>query len=183
ELPKAEWKILANRIEDILKGQSTLQPPEKHIEELARRYAALIKDRRPQGSASMQEPQELQPILRTVDLRSVRNGMVRTIGAEYVGVEFYRRLGMERILAELGLSQEQQRMAALLIVGRLVAPASERSTREWVRYRSGVSELLGSWVKGVSLSALYRGTSAGRGEEALWSGGEDRSLRFDQRLL
>src|SRR5208337_3633235 len=187
ELPKAEWKILANRIEDILKGQSTLQPPEKHIEELARRYAALIKDRRPQGSASTQKPQELQPILATVDLRSVRNGMVRTIGAEYVGVEFYRKLGIERILSELGLSEEQQRIAALLIVGRLVAPASERSTREWVRYRSGLSELLGSWVKGVSLSALYRGTdtlySAKDRIEELLRGEEKRLFGLEEKIV
>jgi len=187
ELPKAEWKILANRIEDILKGQSTLQPPEKHIEELARRYAALIKDRRHQGSASTQKPQELQPILRTVDVRSVRSGMVRTIGAEYVGVEFYRKLGMERILAELGLSEEQQRIAAILIVGRLTAPASERSTREWVRHRSGLSELLGSWVKGVSLSALYRGTdtlySAKDRIEELLRGQEKKLFGLEEKIV
>jgi transposase len=113
--------------------------------------------------------------------------MVRTIGAEYVGVEFYRKLGMERILAELGLSQEQQRMAALLIVGRLVAPASERSTREWVRYRSGVSELLGSWVKGVSLSALYRGTdtlySAKDRIEELLRGEEKRLFGLEEKIV
>jgi len=190
ELPKVQWKLLANRIEDILKGQSTLQPAENHIEELAQRYAALIQDRRHQGLTSMQEPQELQPILRTVDLRSVRSGMVRTIGAEYVGVEFYRKLGMERILAQLGLSEEQQRIAALLIVGRLVAPASERSTREWVRHRSGLSELLGSWVKGVSLSGLYRGTDTLyedkdrieellRGQEKALFGLEEKIVLYD----
>ena len=186
DLPKAEWKILANRIEDILKGQSTLQAPEKHVEKLAQHYAALIRERR-QSSPSMQGPQEAQPVLATVDLRSVRSGMVRTIGAEYVGVEFYRKLGMERILAELGLSEEQQRIAAILIVGRLTAPASERSTREWVRHRSGLSELLGSWVKGVSLSALYRGTdtlySAKDRIEELLRGQEKKLFGLEEKIV
>lgn len=158
ELPKDQWKILADRIDQILTAQKPLRPPEQHIEKLAQHYAALIRQRRGEKQDSAGKPPEAQPILRTVDLRSVRAGLVRTIGAEYVGVEFYRKLGMERILAQAGLDEEQQRIAAILIVGRLVRPASELSTLGWVRHRSGLSELLGSWVKGVSLSGLYRGT-------------------------
>jgi hypothetical protein len=99
-------------------------------------------------------------------------------------------MGMERILAQLGLSEEQQRIAALLIVGRLVAPTSERSTREWVRHRSGLSELLGNWVKGVSLSGLYRRTDTLhegkdrieellRGEEKTLFGREEKIVLYD----
>ena len=96
-------------------------------------------------------------------------------------------MGMERILAQLGLSEEQQRIAALLSVGRVVAPTSERSTREWVRHRSGLSELLGSWVKGVSLSALYRGTDTLYGAkdriEELLRGAEKKLFGLEEKIV
>jgi len=94
-------------------------------------------------------------------------------------VEYARRLGLERALVEAGLSEDEARIGLVLSVGRLVAPASELSTFEWVRHRSGLSELIGGWAKGVSLSALYRATDVlyehrQRIEELLV--GEDRKL-------
>jgi len=52
------------------------------------------------------------------------------------------------------------RGALALVVGRLVAPASERATRIWLRERSGLSELLGAQIKKYSLNGLYRLTDA-----------------------
>lgn len=160
ELPKELWKVLANRIEQILNGQPRLTELTEEVEGLAQHYAGLLKKRRKQRAEGAGEPKEPQALLRTVDLRSVRVSTVRTIGAEYVGVAQARRLGLERILAEAGLREEELRGALALIVGRLVAPASERATRIWLRERSGLSELLGAQIKGLSLNALYRLTDA-----------------------
>lgn len=160
DLPKDQWKSLADRIEQILSGQRLLEPLPEGIEVLAQHYAGLLRMRRaarPDFDSVREAP---QPILRTVDLRSVRSGIVRSVGAEHIGVEYARRLGMERAFIEAGLSEEEARVGLLLSVGRLVAPASELSTLGWVRQRSGLSELVGSWAKGVSLSALYRATDA-----------------------
>lgn len=158
ELPKEQWKVLADRIAGIVSGQRSLSPVPETIEALAHHYASLLKQRRVgqlEGAGQRQAP---EPMLRTVDLRSLRTKGVRTVGAEHIGVEYARRLGLERTFVEAGLTEEEARVGLLLTVARLVAPASERSTLEWVRHRSGLSELIGSWAKGVSLSALYRGT-------------------------
>lgn len=179
DLPKDQWKSLADRIEGILNGQRLLSPLAEPVEALAQHYAALLKKRR-RAQADDRSPQEAsQPILRTVDLRSVRTGTMRTVGAEHLAVEYARRLGLERAFIEAGLSEQEARVGLLLVVGRLVAPASELATFGWVRHRSGFSELVGSWAKGVSLSALYRSTDAlyahrQRIEELLL--GEERKL-------
>lgn len=160
ELPKDQWKSLADRIAAIVSGQRPLSPVPESIEALAQHYASLLKQRHVGQSERTAQRQAPEPILRTVDLRSVRTKGVRTVGAEHIGVEYARRLGLERAFVEAGLSEEEARVGLLLTVGRLVAPASELSTLGWVRHRSGLSELIGSWAKGVSLSALYRATDA-----------------------
>ena len=177
ELPKDQWKSLADRIEQVVNGQRPLSPLSERVEALAQHYAALLKKRRGAQSGSAQEAPE--PILRRVDLRSVRTGTIRTVGAEHLAVEYARRVSLERAFVEAGLSEDEARVGLLLVVGRLVAPASELATFGWVRHRSGLSELVGSWAKGVSLSALYRGTDAlythrQRIEELLL--GEERKL-------
>jgi transposase len=160
DLPKSQWKMLADGIQAILSGQQQLTPLAEHVEELAQHYASLLKQRRGTQSDGAGGPPPSEPILRTVDLRSVRIKSVRSVGAEHIAVEYARRLGLERALVEAGLSEDEARVGLLLIVGRLVAPASELSTYGWARHRSGLSELVGDWAKGVSLGALYRGTDA-----------------------
>lgn len=177
ELPQKQWKALADRIEQIVNGQSPLVPIEEDVERLAQHYAQLLRQRQ-KSKGSWGEPKEPVAIIRSVDLRSVRVSTVRSIGAEYVGVAEARRLKMEQIFQEAGLQEAEVTGAVALVVARLVAPASERATRIWLRQRSGLSELLGSRIKGLSLSGLYRLTDAvyehkGRIEELLRGGERD----------
>ena len=161
DLPKDQWKSLADRIEAILNGQRELSPVSERVEALAHHYASLLKQRRAsQGVGPTDLPAAPEPILRTVDLRSVRTKGVRTVGGEHIGVEYARRLGLERAFVQAGLSEDEARVGLLLTIGRLVAPGSELSTLGWVRHHSGLSELIGSWAKGVSLSGFYRATDA-----------------------
>ncbi len=160
DLPKEQWKSLADRIAAILSGQRQLTPVAEGIEALAQHYASLLKQRRASQSDQPAAREAPEPILRTVDLRSVRTKGVRSVGAEHIGVEYARRLRLERAFVEAGLSENEARVGLLLTVGRLVAPASELSTFGWVRHRSGLSELIGSWAKGASLGSLYRATDS-----------------------
>lgn len=152
ELPKEQWKLLADRIEQISLGQQGLLEVSEEVETLAQHYAALLIRKRSEGKES--RPPE--PMVRSVDVRSVRVSTVRTVGAEYVGVWEARRLRLEQTLEEAGLESTEAVQAVALIVARLVQPASERATRMWMEARSGLSELLGSRIKGWSLNALYR---------------------------
>jgi len=64
--------------------------------------------------------------------------------------------GFRKILAGLGLKKEQIDQAALLIIGRLLHPASERGTAIWGKEISALGELLGADYQRLSNNALYR---------------------------
>jgi transposase len=99
---------------------------------------------------------EEEPDYEEVDINSVHNSRIRTIGAEYVGVSIFRKLGLDVILKGLGFSKKEIEISILSIVGRLVHPGSEKRTKEWAQHLSGLDELLGTDFKDLSNNALYR---------------------------
>jgi transposase len=157
ELPQSQWKHLADRIEQIVMGQQRIIPVQPDIEKLAQHYASLLINKRievPQKTiAAEDEPVEEY---RTVDVNSVDTQQVRTIGAEYVGLSYFQRLKFDKLFRELGFSEKQIKLTALLIIGRLVRPASERKTLWWAKRVSGMDELLGTKFTNLHHNALYR---------------------------
>ena len=151
DLPREEWKTLANRIEEILSGQRALFIPPPHIESLAHYHAGILR-RKEMRSV----PVSQQPDWEKVDLNSLSQSEVRTLGAESVAWDTFKRLGFPGILSDLGFSQEQSHKAALMVIGRLVHPASERETAHWGRGISALGELLGADFQHLSNNALYR---------------------------
>jgi transposase len=151
DLPREDWKTLANRIEEIFSGQQTLLMIPPHIESLAHYYAGMLRRKEMQSA-----PVSGQPDWEKVDLNSLSQSEVRTIGAESVAWDAFKRLGFSHILSDLGFSREQVHKAALLVVGRLVHPASERETAHWGRGISALEELLGADFRHLSNNTLYR---------------------------
>jgi len=92
----------------------------------------------------------------TVDIKSLSNSQKRNIGAEYVGLSMYKRLGLNQLFKRLGFSKRESDITALSIIGRLVHPGSERRTRKWAQHLSGLDELLGTDFSQLSNNALYR---------------------------
>ena len=137
DIPPAEWKVLANRIEEILCAQASFLSPPPHIESLAQHYAHILRQKE---MYSIPTPQEAD--WETVDINSLSQGEFRTIGGEAVAHEAFKRLGLPQILAQLGLNEEQIHQAALLIIGRLLHPSSERETALWGKEISALDELL-----------------------------------------
>jgi len=84
----------------------------------------------------------------------VAQGECRTIGGEAVAYAAFEKLGLTEVLSEIGLGQIHK--AALLVIGRLLHPASERETALWVKRISGLEELLGADFQHLSNNALYR---------------------------
>lgn len=151
EIPPAEWKSLANRIEEILYAQASFLPPPPHIESLAQHYAQMLRQKEMQ---SIPTPEEQD--WETVDLNSLSQSEFRTIGGEAVGHDAFKRLGLPEILAQLGLNEDKIHQAALLVIGRLLHPASERETALWGKEISALGELLGADFQHLSNNALYR---------------------------
>ena len=157
EIPREQWKMLADTIEAKLSGQNSLFRVDKEIEKLAAHYAQMIVQRH------LQSPQEApaaqaapEACYETVDLNSLQNLQSRTIGGEYAGLAACKRLDLEAFFLKLGLSSRQSKLALLSIVGRLVHPGSELQTADWARHLSGIGELLGVDFSHLSHNALYR---------------------------
>jgi transposase len=153
DIPKDDWKILADRIEELLSGQQTFTTPPDHIETLAQHYAQLIRQKEMQSLPVVEKPLSDWHM---VDLHSVTPGQSRTIGGESLGYDAFQKLDFPRILANLELSPEQIQQAALLIIGRLLHPDSERETAIWGKELSGLDELLGTSFVHLANNTLYR---------------------------
>jgi len=151
DLPTEDWKALANRIEEIISAQASFIPPPPHIESLAEHYAQLLRQKEMRAIPAKEEAE-----WERVNLNSLSQGELRTIGGEAVAYDAFKNLGFPRILAGLGLTEEHIHQAALLIIGRLLHPSSERETAIWVKEISALGELLGADFRHLSNNALYR---------------------------
>jgi transposase len=163
-----ERKLLANRIEEIVLGysKSFFQPPE-HVEVLAHHFAQLVLQNQsdqitppppppPEGPVNNHENEPEETDYQPVDLNNVQHEIARSIGAEHVAYSAYRELGLPELFKELGFSKKQQQLAAGTIIGRAIAPASERATHHWLQNCSGLGELIGNSFATIHLSDLYK---------------------------
>ncbi|HDH53144.1 MAG TPA: hypothetical protein ENH24_01505 [Nitrospirae bacterium] len=117
DLPKEEWKDLANCIEEILTGQKHLIDYPGEIRKLAGRYARKII--REQASI-VDEGKDTAPSYATIDVNSVDNEEARTVGAEYVVYETIKELQIDQKLGELGFNRDQVAATLGVIAGRII---------------------------------------------------------------
>lgn len=153
DLPRDQWKDLANCIESIITGQQQLLDYPKEISKLARKYAKRIIR---QQYSPLNEEVDASPDYQSVDVNSVDNEDARTVGAEYVVYETIRELGIHRKLRSFGLNRFQLSVALGVIAGRLIAPGSERATHHWMQKLTALDELIGVDFSGISLDSVYK---------------------------
>jgi transposase len=79
----------------------------------------------------------------------------RSVGASHVGLAFWRRLGLDGILAEAGLDPPSSLLTCAMTLNRLIAPSSEHAMPDWFR-QSAVSDLLGCDLEDIGEDRLYR---------------------------
>lgn len=154
-LPKEQWKLLADQIEVELTGQQQFYEIDGHIKELAAHYARIIVQKqlmRPPVAEVDQPDVDYE----TIDLNSLSDSKFRTVGAEYVGLSTFKKLGLDSLFCQFGFSKRQMALAALSIIGKLVRPGSERRTRRWARHLSAIDELLNTDFSYLSNNVLYR---------------------------
>lgn len=155
DLAKERWKELADCIEAKVTGQQYLFEVDRYIEQLATHYASLLIHRR-LAVMPGEKREKAKPEYETVDIKSLAHSQSRTIGAEYVGLSMFKRLGLDQFFQRLGISKKESDLVALSIIGKLVHPGSERRTRKWAKHLSGLDELLGTDFSQLSNNALYR---------------------------
>jgi hypothetical protein len=130
DLPKEQWKNLANCIEGIITGQKPLFDYPKEISALAKRYARTIIR---QQACAIDEGEDISSDYEIIDVNSVDNEEARTVGAEHVVYETIKELEIDRKLRSLGLNRPQLAAAFGVIAGRMIVPGSERATHHWMQ--------------------------------------------------
>jgi hypothetical protein len=83
-IPKDKWPRLTKRIEAIVHNQETLFKETPEIEALANKFAQRFVDRH---AIDIQSDK-----FKTVDVQSLQNHRVRSVGGEYLGVSFFKKL-------------------------------------------------------------------------------------------
>ena len=149
-----DWKVLTDRIEEILSGQPSLFGLSVDLEREAQQIASRIGKRQAlhQSTELAATAKEFQ----AVDLDSLQYSDVRSVGAEYVGHHAACQLGLPELLSEQGLSQKRVDTALASIISRLCAPASELSTYDYLQNDSALDEVLGADFNSLSLKNLYQ---------------------------
>jgi len=151
-----EWKMLADRVEEITRGQRSLIPHEGHVEEIAQSIAARVTTKRGANVEAVADASDRSTDYQTVDLSSLSHQNIRQIGAEHVGLEISKQLDIMGLLTELKFNKKQINFAIGSIIGRLIAPGSERSTHKYLQKQSALDELLNCDFQQLSLNQLYQ---------------------------
>ncbi len=152
-LPQKELKELANRIEELLIGTTSLFPYSAHIESLAERYSAqlikksIVKPKEPTSTCAGD--------LQQVDLDSLEHEDSRSAGIEHLAYVTIKQLKLGEKLSELGLTKRQVEIAIGVIIGRLAHPESELATYNWLKNTSAVDELLETDFNKLALKSVY----------------------------
>jgi transposase len=148
ELPnRQDHKLLADRIEQIIRGEQPLFPPENEtIERLAHYYAQLIIDQQLVDTPSSKSGRKREDLVETsdyqlVNVNSLSHERVREIGAEWLCQEALEQLGLEPALRSLGWERKWIERALVYLIARSVYPASDRQTAHWLQQNSGLCEL------------------------------------------
>jgi len=154
DLPKEHWKELANCIEEIATGQSSIIGYSEQIKLLAEKYAKRVV--RKQACVVEPEKHDYAAEYSTVDLNSLSNDASRTSGAEHVVYETIKVLELDKKFAELGLKPADMASVMGVLCGRMLVPGSERSTHYWLQNISALGELIDFDYSRVTLDRLYK---------------------------
>ena len=148
-IPQNNWPRLAKRIESIIKAQESFFEEDFIIENLASYYAEKFIQK------NLEIKESEQKTFESVDIESIKNRRIRQIGAEYISYEFFKKLELDICLKACGFNKRQLEIAALLIIGRLVSPGSERHIYTWSQKISALDELMNTDFSSLSLNTLY----------------------------
>lgn len=95
------------------------------------------------------------PDSRKIDADSLRHSNVREIGAEWICHQSLEELGISKVLAAGGFTEDQIKLAVTQIVSRAVYPGSELKTASWLKENSAIGELTGYDREKITKDKLY----------------------------
>ena len=166
DIEACHWSALSSRIEQLLQteinGQADLfdlqLELDEALEKAAQRYCTLIIQKQSQpvnSSKNSQKLKKISPHYESIDINEIKALTPRSIGVESIAFHAMKQLKLDKKLTELGFNGQDKAAALGNIIGRMVAPGSERATLQWLRSQSALGELLEHDYETTSLTRFY----------------------------
>ena len=157
---KEDKKLLADRIEALLKGETALFAFDVPlvIERSAQEASKRILDKKLMDVNPLTKPKSANQNsdYEHIDLNSITHEEVRELGSEWLCRQTVDKLSLQTFLnKECLFSDEQAKTAVMHIISRAVYPASEHKTAQWIQANSSVAELCGVEAQKVHRNKLY----------------------------
>jgi hypothetical protein len=150
--PRGEWLKLAYKVETALADQGDwIEPPDAEVDSIV----AKVRERGRRQSARTAAGSSASQDVVAVHTNHVTVEEAREAGPVHVGWQFCQRLGIEEILAQVGLDAKARRLSVAMILNRLISPASEHAMPDWMR-RTALADVLEVDFASVADQALYR---------------------------
>ena len=149
--PAAEWLRLAHKVEDALVGQTNLFADS----ELDPEVDQIVRQVRQRQADQAQADTSATADLVAVHTDRVTTTEPRSAGPVHVGFQFWKRLGLDAILTQLGLAPRTVQLTCALTLQRLVHPGSEHALPAWVR-TTALMDMLGVDFTKLVDDPLYR---------------------------
>jgi len=153
-VPEVDHSILSQRVDNIITGQLSLLPLSEELETEAQRIANLIIKKHAKPLAA--DNKKIDVRYEHVDIASIENTDVKTIGVEYLAYEAAKKISLPEILLKCGFSEKEVDGALASIIGRLIAPGSEVSTANYLRNNSALDEILNTDFSNLHKNRLYK---------------------------
>ena len=151
---ESDLPLLSQRIENIITGQQSLLPLTDNLETEAQRIASLVIKKH--AKPLIYEDKKDQSQYREVDIGTIENSDIKTVGSEHLAYETAKKINLIGILSECGLSANEINGAMATIIGRLIAPGSEVSTANYLRNNSALDEILATDFSNLHKNKLYK---------------------------
>jgi transposase len=151
---ESDHALLSQRVNHIIVGQQSLFSLTDELETEAQRIATLIikKHAKPLSIDCTNSTAQYN----YVDISSIENSDVKTVGAEHIAYETAKKILLPKILSECGLSAKEIDSSMATIIGRLIAPGSEVSRVRHLKHNSALDEILGTDFSNLHKNRLYK---------------------------
>ncbi len=148
--PPQQWRSLARKVVASLEGQLSVQPPDAQTETIVEK----VRTGRKLPGAKSRARQHAGEVL-PVDPDRITTEEAREAGPAHVGHQMWHQLGLDEILAQVGLSPRARTLSEVMTLNRLIFPLSEHAMPGWIR-RTALGDIVGTECSTLNEDALYR---------------------------
>ncbi len=148
---REKWLELAQKVERELSGQQSLfsEEPDHEAEAIVEKARAHRSRETKRNGPPPSESSIVEIYPDKVELEHAREA-----GPVHVGVEMYKRLGIDQILARCGFSENARHLTLAMVMNRLISPMSEHAMPGWIM-STALSDLLGCDLSKINDDKLY----------------------------